>query len=154
MVRKSDGLASRLTDGELATSVLESANQIWLAGLGAFAVAQTEGGKAFETFVKEGEKVQERTKKVAGAKLSEVKEKAMGAWDQLEEVFEGRVARALRGLSVPHKRDVDALTKRVAELTAAVQELSGKTDGAKPAAHTASRKPKTATKVSSAATHQ
>jgi poly(hydroxyalkanoate) granule-associated protein len=152
MVKKSDGLASRLTDGELATSILESANQIWLAGIGAFAVAQTEGGKTFDIFVKEGEKVQERTKKVAGEKLSEVREKAIGAWDQIEDVFEGRVARALRGLSVPHKRDVDALTKRVAELTAAVQELSGKTARSKPMAQAVPPKPKT-TKARSAPAH-
>jgi poly(hydroxyalkanoate) granule-associated protein len=152
MVKKSDGLAGRLTDGELATSILESANQIWLAGIGAFAVAQTEGGKTFDSFVKEGEKVQERTKKVAGEKLSEVREKAIGAWDQIEDVFEGRVARALRGLSVPHKRDVDVLTKRVAELTAAVQELSGKTARSKPMAQAAPPKPKT-TKARPVAAH-
>ncbi len=142
MVKKSDGLAGRLTDGELADSILESANQIWLAGIGAFAVAQTEGGKTFDTFVKEGEKVQERTKKVAGEKLSEVRERAIETWDKLEDVFEGRVARALRGLSVPHKRDIDVLAKRVSDLTAAVQELSGKTARPKPTTHTAPPKPK------------
>jgi poly(hydroxyalkanoate) granule-associated protein len=152
MVKKSDGLAGRLTDGELATSILESANQIWLAGIGAFAVAQTEGGKTFDTFVKEGEKVQERTKKLAGEKLSEVREKAIETWDQIEDVFEGRVARALRGLSVPHKRDIDVLTKRVAELTAAVQELSSKTARSKPAAPAAAPKPKT-TKAHPTAAH-
>ena len=52
MVKKSDSFAGRLTDNELANSILESANQIWLAGLGAFATAQEEGSKAFDTFVK------------------------------------------------------------------------------------------------------
>jgi poly(hydroxyalkanoate) granule-associated protein len=80
MAKKSDGLTGRLTDGELATSILESANQIWLAGIGAFAVAQSEGGKTFDTFVKEGEKVQERAKKVAGQKLTEVKDMAIDTW--------------------------------------------------------------------------
>ncbi len=38
----------------LAGSVKESAQQIWLAGMGAFAKAQAEGGKVFEALVKEG----------------------------------------------------------------------------------------------------
>jgi len=154
MVKKSDSFAGRLTDNELANSILESANQIWLAGLGAFATAQEEGSKAFDTFVKEGEHVQTRAKKAAGARLDEVREQVVDTWDKLEDVFEGRVSRALRSLSVPHKRDIDALTKRVAELTAAVEELSGKTaTRAKPPAHVAAAAKPKAAKASAAATH-
>ena len=36
-----------------AQVIKESAGQIWLAGLGAFAKAQEEGGKIFEALVKE-----------------------------------------------------------------------------------------------------
>ena len=39
------------------------------------------------------------------------------AWDKLEQVFEDRVARALHSLSVPTRKDVDSLARRVAELT-------------------------------------
>jgi hypothetical protein len=47
-------------------------------------------------------------------------------------------------LSVPHKRDVDALAKRVAELITAVEELSGKKAArAKPPVRAAAAKPKT-----------
>jgi poly(hydroxyalkanoate) granule-associated protein len=153
MVKKSGSFTDRLTDGELATSILESANQIWLAGLGAFAVAQEEGSKAFDTFVKEGEAVQKRAKKVAGEKLDEVKDKATDAWDKLEDVFEGRVAQALRSLSVPHKKDIDVLAKRVAALTEAVEELSAKTTTrAKPPVHVVAAKPRVA-KTPPAATH-
>ena len=152
MAKKTDGFVGKLTDGELAKSILESANQIWLAGLGAFAKAQDEGMKAFDTFVKEGEHVQERARKVAGDRLTEVKDKATDTWDKLEDVFEGRVSRALRSLSVPHKRDVDALAKRVAELTEAVDEFAAKTvqkpaPKAKPAAAPAAAMPKAAAKA-------
>ena len=54
MVEKSGSIAKRLSDSELATSIVESANQIWLAGLGAFAMAHEEGGSAFDKFVKHG----------------------------------------------------------------------------------------------------
>ena len=43
-----------LFDSALAGTVKESAQQIWLAGLGAFAKAQEEGSKVFEALVKEG----------------------------------------------------------------------------------------------------
>ena len=39
---------------QLSGTIKDSASQIWLAGLGAFAKAQEEGGKVFEALVKEG----------------------------------------------------------------------------------------------------
>lgn len=120
------------TENQLAQTVRESAQQIWLAGLGAYAKAQEEGGKVFEALVKEGESIQNRTRQAADEKIAVVATKASGTWDRLEQVFEDRVARALSSLGVPSKKDIDKLTKRVAELTALVQELTeGKGDAAK-----------------------
>ena len=104
--------------------IRDSANQIWLAGLGAFSKTQEEGVKMFETLVAEGEKVQERTKTEADERLAEGKEKATGAWDKLEKVFDDRVGRALHALNVPTRKDVDVLSKRVHELTVMTKKLS------------------------------
>ncbi|MGO9392417.1 phasin family protein [Rhodoblastus sp.] len=123
MVKKLKELASA-NDMQLVATIRESASQIWLAGLGAFAKAQEEGGKVFEALVKEGESVQDRAKKVADDKFTEVKSKATESWDKLEQVFEDRVARALNSLSVPSKRDIDDLSARVHELTTATKKLS------------------------------
>lgn len=131
MVKKLDELAGGIGDSHLVSTVLDSATQIWLAGLGAFAKAQEEGGKIFETLVKEGEAVQDSARKAAGTKMDEMTAKASGAWDKLEHIFEGRVARALHNLSVPSKKDIDTLSKRVAELTDVVEKLSA--NMAKPA---------------------
>ena len=60
MPKKLTELATETTETQLAAKVRESANQIWLAGLGAFSKAQKEGVKMFEALVAEGEKVQER----------------------------------------------------------------------------------------------
>jgi poly(hydroxyalkanoate) granule-associated protein len=110
----------------LANTVRESAHNIWLAGLGAFAKAQEEGGKLFETLVKEGEVVQQRARKAADDKIAEVNVAASGTWEKLEQVFEDRVARALRGLGVPTGQDVKELSTRVAELTTVVEKLHNK----------------------------
>jgi poly(hydroxyalkanoate) granule-associated protein len=124
MGKKLKALAGSLTENQLALTVKDSAQQIWLAGLGAFAKAQEEGGKVFDALVKEGETIQARTRKMTDEKIAVVAGKAAGTWDRLEQVFEDRVARALGSLGVPSKKDIDKLSKRVAELTAVVQELT------------------------------
>lgn len=127
---------------DLSQSVLDSSRQIWLAGLGAFARAQAEGTKVFETLVKQGEALESKTKRAASdtaeaaraaakSKVSEVKQGVGGTWDKLEQVFEDRVARALSKLGVHTQTDVERLTERVDVLTEAVNELIKKT-GVKP----------------------
>ncbi len=134
MVKKLKALAEAKTEGEWAALIKNSATQIWLAGLGAFATAQEEGGKVFDALVKEGEAIQNRAKKTADDRIAEVKAKATGSWDKLEQVFEERVARALSSLSVPTKKDIDSLSRRVSELTHEVKKLSGEIETRKPPA--------------------
>ncbi|WP_434515985.1 phasin family protein [Dechloromonas sp. ARDL1] len=133
-----------LSENQLAQTVKDSAQQIWLAGLGAFAKAQEEGNKVFDALVKEGETIQQKTRKAADEKIAVVAGKAAGTWDRLEQVFEDRVAKALGGLGVPTKKDIDKLSKRVAELTTVVQKLTEAQEAAekaaaKPAAKSAPR---------------
>ena len=93
-------------ENQLAQTVKDSAHQIWLAGLGAFAKAQEEGTKVFDALVKEGESIQNKTRKVADEQIAVVTGKAVGTWDRLAQVFEDRVARALSSLGVPSKKDI------------------------------------------------
>jgi poly(hydroxyalkanoate) granule-associated protein len=141
MVKKLKTLAAAgAKDSELAQTVRESAHQIWLAGLGAFAKTQEEGVKVFDALVKEGRAVEARTRKLAQSKVDEVTatvgratKTATATWDKLEQVFEDRVARALQRLGVPTNKDIQSLAKRVEELTQSVHTLTG-TAPAKPAA--------------------
>ncbi len=140
----------------LSGAIKDSAQQIWLAGLGAFAKAQEEGGKAFESLVKEGLSIQRKTQAVAEERISEatnkvssmatdISSKASGQWDKLESIFEERVAKALNKLGVPSARDVDALIKRIDALNQHVQQLAGKAP-----AKTAARKVVPAKKAAAA----
>ncbi|HMN70871.1 MAG TPA: phasin family protein [Rhodoblastus sp.] len=122
MAKKLKALAKQ--DDNLAATIRESASQIWLAGLGAFAKAQAEGQKVFDSLVAEGQRVQDETRTAADERIAEIKSKGAGAWDKLEKVFEDRVARALHSLNVPTRKDIDTLSKRVAELTAATERLT------------------------------
>ena len=146
------GASTAAEDPQLRATLRQSAHEIWLAGLGAFSKAQEEGGKVFESLVKEGEIIQARTRKMTDEKIAVVTGKAAGTWDRLEQVFEDRVARALGSLGVPSKKDIDKLSKRVTELTAVVQELTEGKSIAKPAAKplakpAAVRTPKTTAKA-------
>ncbi len=137
---------------QLAGAVKDSAQQIWLAGMGAFSKAQEEGTKVFEALVKEGMNLQKKTQGIAEEKISEVTgkmsamadtvtSKAGQNWDKLETIFEARTAKALNKLGVPTAKDVDALVQRVDALAAAVAKLS---KGAAPKAPAkAARKPAT-----------
>jgi len=125
-------------------TVKDSAQQIWLAGLGAFAKAQQEGGKVFDALVKEGVAIQRKTQAAAEEKIAEatskmshmagdISSKAAGQWDKLENIFEERVAKALRKLGVPSAKDLDALIVRMDELNKNMEKLSGQA-AARPAA--------------------
>jgi poly(hydroxyalkanoate) granule-associated protein len=139
MVKKLKAMADKknaagLFDSALAGSVRESAQQIWLAGMGAFAKAQAEGKQVFDALVKEGVALQKKTQSVAEEKLGDVTTKmtsmaddvtakAGKQWDKLESIFEERTAKAMKKLGVPSARDVQALMDRVDALSA---QVSGK----------------------------
>jgi poly(hydroxyalkanoate) granule-associated protein len=149
MAKKLKSLAAKEDDKQLASAVRNSAQQIWQAGLGAFAKAQEEGGRVFAKLVKEGTALQKRTRDLAEDKVSEVRDtvsgvgkQAAGSWDKLEQVFEDRVSRALGTIGVPTQKDVQELNLRVQALTKAVEELTGKkivVAAAKPAAKAATK---------------
>ena len=135
MADKQASSGNRLFDSALAGTVKDSAQQIWLAGLGAFSKAQEEGGKVFDALVKEGVSLQRKTQAVAEEKIGEVTSrmsnmagdvtaKAGQQWDKLESIFEERVSKAMGKLGVPSSKDVDALIKRIDELSAQVAKLS------------------------------
>ena len=148
--------AKRAQAPHTAGLVQDSAQQIWLAGLGAFAKAQEEGSKAFQGLVKEGLSLQRQTKAAAEEKLAEASRKfsslaeattglssGMGAslsslgaraaqpWDKLESIFEERVAKALAHLGAPTAADMAALQVEVAALKQQLAALNSAAKSAK-----------------------
>ena len=126
--KKKNASASGLFDSALASSVKESAQQIWLAGMGAFAKAQAEGRQVFDALVKEGTTLQKKTQSAAEEKFGDVSSKmssmaedvtakAGKQWDKLESIFEERTAKAMKKLGVPSSKDVDALMARIDALS-------------------------------------
>lgn len=141
MAKKLKALAGSVTDNQLTSTIKESTQQIWLAGLGAYAKAQEEGGKIFEALVQEGEALQAKTRQSADEKIAAVTDKTANTWGRLEQVFEDRVARAVASLGIPTRKDIDKLSKRMAELTDVVQQLLEEEAPAAEAKPAAAKKP-------------
>ncbi|MGJ7904221.1 phasin family protein [Lysobacter sp. 1R34A] len=136
----------------LSKTLSESAQQIWLAGVGAFGRAQAEGTKLFEGLVKEGLNLEQTARKFTGgqagvlrdaveSKVGQARERASDTWDRLEKVFEERVQRALVKLGVPGRDDLADLSERVESLTRELRRQGGSA----PSARTAAKAPAKAT---------
>ncbi|MDD0810226.1 phasin family protein [Curvibacter sp. RS43] len=117
---------------DLAAAVKASPHPIWLAGLGALAKAGTEGGKAFEALVKEGQRLQKKTRGVAEERLGEtpgrlsellqsLNNRTSGSREKFERLLEDGVARVQGRLGVPTAKDLAALVQR---LDAVEQQLA------------------------------
>ncbi len=136
--------------------MIENVQQIWLAGMGAIARAQKEGPAAFQQAVADGLKLLTRSRSTAEqvirdafdaaqasmqTRFGSARDQAAETWDNLEELFQSRVQRALNQLGVPSAEEIRVLTRRVEELNASVQALSaGQVQAKRAAAKRASRK--------------
>lgn len=107
----------------LSRKVTESAQQVWLAGLGALSRAQAEGSKLFDTLVKEGQNTEARSREQSrnGESLRDTVENTLGqardraadTWDKVEKSFEDRVHSVLRRMDIPSRTDIEALNDRL-----------------------------------------
>lgn len=153
----------------VAGDALEAANNIWLAGVGALATTQEEGGKLFKRLVKKGEKVDlssrtgvDDTVDKAREKVGEAKDriedqvdKAKGAvssaWGDLTSTFDEQLGAALHRLGVPTRDEIKTLTARVEALIEKVGDVPKATPRRtrKPAVKTAAT-PKATAKTTTA----
>jgi poly(hydroxyalkanoate) granule-associated protein len=105
-----------------------AAQQIYLAGLGAFAIAEEGGTKVFETLVKRGKGLEKLNKvrltKVLGRaekKVEGVREGAEQAFGRFTAPIDAGMTTALHRLGVPTRKEITLLTRRVEELTRTVE---------------------------------
>lgn len=145
---------------QLAENLMGSANEIWLAGLGAFSKAQTEGKKIFDKLIEQGkdfeeafksqsQKATKNVKDTVSGSVDSARKKAAESWDKLEGVFEKRVEKSLHRLGVPTNDELNKLVDRIEKLTAQVSELTAEKsdDGQKSKATKTSKKKTTKKKT-------
>jgi poly(hydroxyalkanoate) granule-associated protein len=138
----------KAADGQdsIVEAVSASAQQIWQAGLGAFAAAREDGGKLFEALVHDGEPLHQLTRELGRNKLPDVAGKAgqlaedvarqaNASWDRIEQYLENRVAETLHRIGVPSRDDVEMLRREVAALQMALRTPAARRSVAKAAEH-------------------
>lgn len=128
----------------LSRSLSDSAQQIWLAGVGALGRAQAEGSRLFETLAKEGQTLEQSARRFAGEQadgmrdtiesgVGTARDRATDTWSRLEGMFESGVHRALVALGVPDRDDIADLSRRVDTLTAELRRQGRKVSVGDPA---------------------
>ena len=115
----------------------DSLSHIWLAGLGALAKAQKEGPRLFETLIAEGTRAQRggsmrpdairpevKELRSAAASVSEAVRKQTGEnWENLENIFQDRVGKALEKLGMPGEARIAELESEISSLKARISAL-------------------------------
>lgn len=122
----------------------ESAQQVWLAGLGAFNRAQSEGSRLFDSLVRDGQAYEQRSKAAGAggwnvqdnlaAGLGQARERGARTWDKVEHAFDEQVQAVLRRLNMPTAAQVAALETELAALRqrlAAVEAQQARTAAGK-----------------------
>ena len=111
--------------------------KVWLAGLGAFALAEEGGSRLFTALVEEGEKVEAHTRQATQEKVEAVKnqwentveelrDRATDTFDGMEQLLEDRMARVLLRLGVPTSEDVQELIERIEDINTTIKALLDK----------------------------
>ncbi|UAW98183.1 phasin family protein [Halopseudomonas nanhaiensis] len=122
---------------DLTADMRKYTHQIWLAGLGAYAKAGKDGAEYFRSLVSEGEELEERGRELFSdrfegvtSRVEELKEKWQTRtgtrFNKVEEVFDDRVASALTRMGIPSKKDIDALSAKLDNLSVALNTLQSK----------------------------
>jgi polyhydroxyalkanoate synthesis regulator phasin len=121
---------------EVQAELTESAHKVWLAGLGALAMAQEGAGKLFDTLVSRGKDVEAR----GSGMLKDARGRAEGVFSKVGKGVDEQVVGALHRMGVPTREDIATLNRRVESLTASVEKLRAKPKPpARPAAERHSR---------------
>ena len=125
---------------ELQNDIMDSAHRVWLAGLGAVAMAEDEGSKFFSDLVEKGKNIEKRGKKQTKERMDQARERmeqakgtvlgmktvAESYWETFGRTIDDKVTSAIHRLGVPTKEEIETLTKKVEELTVSIDKLRTK----------------------------
>jgi poly(hydroxyalkanoate) granule-associated protein len=113
----------------------DSAQKIWLAGLGALERARTDGPRMFESLVEQGRNMGARAVGAADGALKAMRQgdSSGNRWEKVEKAFEERLTSSLGKLGLLTSRDVENLRRQVHDLGESVRQfMAGAADaGAK-----------------------
>jgi poly(hydroxyalkanoate) granule-associated protein len=122
------GQGARMQDAadSAGDALKESAEKIWLAGLGAFERMKTDGPRMFETLVEQGRNMSAQAKDAADKALRSMREanfESGGKWDKFQQDMQERFSKSLGNLGVSSTKQMETLAQQVAELNEQMRNL-------------------------------
>lgn len=110
-----------------ARAISDTAQKIWLAGLGAFAKAQQEGSRVFDQLIDEGTQLDERTRNYTKDQLDQLRgqmedtaerlrQSGLASMERIQALIDQRVAEAIERMAVPSRSDFDRLAGQIAAM--------------------------------------
>lgn len=138
-----------------APMLRETAQRVWLAGLGALAMAEEEGGKMFKTLVRKGQgyervnkaRIQSMVERVEDT-VEDVRDGAGKTFDRFGVNLDERMEPVLHRLGFPTRREIGTLSRRVEELTRTLEKRGRTPATRRPVRRAAGRKTVTAAAAS------
>lgn len=106
-------------NGNEQSPLFEVARKLLLAGVGAVALTQDEIEKLIDRLVERGEIAEKEGRQLVREAIARRRKKYKG----VEDLIDRRAAEMLDRLNVPTKADVQALSDRIAALSAKLDEL-------------------------------
>ena len=144
-------MAKKKKTKKIQNDIMDSAHKVWLAGLGAVAMAEDEGSKVFNELISKGKNLERRSQKQTKEQMEKAKGTVAGLkivaesyWETFSRTVDDSVTDVVHRIGVPTKDEIETLTKKVENLTAAVDNLRA-TETARP--RTVAKKPSTAKKT-------
>jgi poly(hydroxyalkanoate) granule-associated protein len=110
-----------------AKAISDSAQKIWLAGLGAFSKAQAEGSRLFDELMRDGEALEQQTRKYTKERVGQLRDRmeetadrlrktGQSSMERIQTLVDERVAKAVERMAMPTRDDIEALATQMTQL--------------------------------------
>jgi len=99
--------------------MLATARKVLLAGIGVVALAQNEAEEFVNRLIERGEIAEKDGRKL----LTDIFERRKKQVEDAETELESRIEEILNRMNIPSKADIDALSRKITNLTKKVDEL-------------------------------
>ena len=126
-------MSRTMKPADRARTLRSSVEQIWLAGLGAYALTEEQGSRFFKSLVTKGEKFEKARRTQLTKAVKRVREVPADAYEMVEKNLDTGMTTVLSRFGVPTKKEINLLARRVETLADRME--------AKPARRPAARKP-------------
>jgi len=96
---------------------------VWLAGLGAYSLAEEETRSAFDNLINRGEKFAKDEKNVVSKTIDQASDRAKDFGNKVEDKVQTTVTSVLNRAGIPSRDEIRTLIDRVEELNKKVEKL-------------------------------